>query len=223
MIKVIPGSVFASNADCIINTVNCVGVMGKGLALEFALRYPKLEEIYKEQCKNHEIKTGNLYFYEVDGQKIINFPTKFHFAKPSQIEWIEQGLDCFATNYKKWNIKSIAFPLLGARNGGLDSNFIIDLITKKLAKLDIQIFICLNKEPDQKEIEMVNNFKSCDIVQLAEQLNLNAKKLNELKAMQHSMNKFEDLLSNKVVDSKKYKIVYNYFYTNQLPAFRPLV
>ena len=78
-------------------------------------------------------------------------------------------------------------------------------------------------ELNEREIEMVNNFKSCDIVQLAEYLNLSAKKLSELKEMQHSMHKFEDLLTNKVVDSKKYKVVYNYFYTNQVPTFQPLV
>ena len=120
MIKVTDSTVFNTNADCIVNTINCVGVMGRGIALEFALRYPELENQYIEQCQNKQIHTGKVYFYEIDGQKIINFPTKFHFKYPSEIEWIEQGLKYFVDNYEGWNIKSIAFPLLGASNGGLD-------------------------------------------------------------------------------------------------------
>ena len=83
MIKIIKDNVFDSKAECIVNTINCVGFMGKGLAFEFALRYPKLEEIYIEQCKRHQIHTGILYFYDIDGQKIINLPTKYHFKYPS--------------------------------------------------------------------------------------------------------------------------------------------
>ena len=138
MIRIIDENVFDSKAECIINTVNCVGFMGKGLAFEFALRYPELEQKYIDQCKRHIVHTGTLYFYEINGQKIINFPTKFHFKYPSKIEWIEQGLDYFVANYKRWNIKSVAFPLLGARNGGLNPKEVIELMRKKLEKVQVQ-------------------------------------------------------------------------------------
>ena len=143
MITFTDSTVFNTNADCIVNTINCVSFMGKGLALEFALRYPELEKIYKEECNNNKIHTGCVYFYEINGQKIINFPTKYHFKYPSKIEWIEQGLKYFVNNYKKWGIKSIAFPLLGTSNGGLNQKEVEEIMVKYLSTIDIDVYIVL--------------------------------------------------------------------------------
>ena len=94
-------NVFNTDADAIVNTINCVGFMGKGLALEFSLRYPKLLVDYKEKCSKKEINIGKLYYYKEDNILIINFPTKKDYKFPSKLEWIEKGLLEFVNTYKK--------------------------------------------------------------------------------------------------------------------------
>ncbi len=204
-------NVFDSKAECIVNTINCVGFMGKGLALEFALRYPKLEEIYKKECAAHQIHTGVVYFYTVDGQKIINFPTKFHFKYPSQMEWIVSGLDNFVQNYKSWNIKSIAFPLLGSRNGGLDPDEVINLIKTKLSPLDLDVMICLNKKPDRLSTQMLELFNASKILLLSERFNLNKNQTIELQKAQNKIKRFDELLEIKSIGLTTYKKLFDYF------------
>lgn len=210
MIRIIDENVFDSKAECIINTVNCVGFMGKGLAFEFALRYPELEQKYIDQCKRHIVHTGILYFYEVNGQKIINFPTKFHFKYPSKIEWIEQGLDYFVANYKRWNIKSVAFPLLGARNGGLNPREVIELMKRKLEKVDIEVFICLNKKPDSLSLLLLSRLQKCNIYSMAKELKLNAKQINVLVAAKDKIKNFHEIADLPSIGSETYKKIFNF-------------
>jgi len=97
-------TVFNVNADCIVNTINCDGFMGKGLALEFSLRYPKLNKIYQDQAKRKELHTGKVYFYEIDGQKMINFPTKYHCRDTASIRlqecfWLFQHHCCDISSF----------------------------------------------------------------------------------------------------------------------------
>ena len=173
MIIITESNVFNTDADTIVNAINCVGFMGKGLALEFSLRYPKLLVDYKEKCSKKEINIGKLYYYKEDNILIINFPTKKDYKFPSKLEWIEKGLLEFINTYKKYNIKKVAFPLSGCKNGGLNSNQVIDLIKKHLNNLDIDIYICLDKKnPEGKEFEMLNMFKNCKIDTLASQVKL---------------------------------------------------
>lgn len=142
-IKQINGNIFNSKCQTIVNTVNCVGVMGKGIALVHKLRYPKMYEEYKQHCKNKLIKTGSLWLYnkQENSPWILSFPTKFHWKYPSKIEWIEQGLQKFVDTYEKRGITSIAFPLLGTHNGGLDTNKVRKLMTEYLGKCNIDIEI----------------------------------------------------------------------------------
>ena len=142
-IKQINGNIFNSKCQTIVNTVNCVGVMGKGIALVHKLRYPKMYEEYKQHCKNKLIKTGSLWLYnkQENSPWILSFPTKFHWKYPSKIEWIEQGLQKFVDTYEKKGITSIAFPLLGTHNGGLDTNKVRKLMTEYLGKCNIDIEI----------------------------------------------------------------------------------
>ena len=135
-------TVFEVDAKCIVNTANCDGFMGKGLALEFALRYPILEKAYIEQCKAKEIQVGKVYLYRLKDKDIINFPTKLHYQYPSKLMWIEEGLKYFKSKYKERNITSIAFPLLGGSNGGLDKDVVTNLMRKYLQDLDIKVYIC---------------------------------------------------------------------------------
>lgn len=144
-IKIIKGNIFNSQTQTIVNTVNCVGVMGKGIALVYKLRYPNLFEKYQELCKKRLMDIGKLWLYkeETDASWVLNFPTKKHWKYPSQYSYIEAGLQKFVDTYKEKGIKSIAFPLLGANNGGLDSDKVLNLMTTYLSQCDIPIEIYL--------------------------------------------------------------------------------
>lgn len=215
MIKVTDSTVFNAGADCIVNTINCVGFMGRGIALEFALRYPKLEEQYIEQCRRKIIHTGRVYFYEVDGQKIINFPTKFHFKYPSEIEWIEQGLRYFADNYKNWGIKSIAFPLLGANNGGLNPNEVENLMKSYLSSLDIDVYICHSRLLEGKELEMVESFKNIDVEDLKNHMRLTSKQVIALKDLQTTIKRFVDILNTEGIGIDTYKSIFRLLFDGE--------
>lgn len=142
-IKFIKGNIFNSKAQTIVNTVNCVGVMGKGIALVFKLRYPKMFDLYKDHCKSKLIVIGKLWLYkgEENASWVLNFPTKFHWKYPSKIEYLEKGLEKFCSTYKDQGITSIAFPLLGTHNGGLDKDTVMNLMYEYLDKCEIDIEI----------------------------------------------------------------------------------
>jgi hypothetical protein len=100
VIESVSGNIFDSNADAIVNAVNCVGVMGKGLALQFKKRFPDNFKIYKESCAHQELRQGNVLVYdrgELEKPRfIINFPTKDHWKQPSEIGYIDSGLESLA-------------------------------------------------------------------------------------------------------------------------------
>lgn len=159
-IKHIKGNIFSSKCQTLVNTVNCVGVMGKGIALVHKLRYPNMYEEYREHCKNKLIKTGTLWLYnkQQNAPWILSFPTKFHWKYPSKIEWVEQGLQKFVETYEKKGITSIAFPLLGTHNGGLDTIEVRKLMVEYLEKcnIDIEIYDYDPNAPD----DLFSSFKT---------------------------------------------------------------
>lgn len=124
MINYVTGNILDSKAQAIVNTVNTVGVMGKGIALQFKKAYPNNYKTYSIACKKEEVNVGKM-FVTTDsnlssGEKIIiNFPTKQHWRKPSEYIYIEDGLNDLVNVIKLNKIKSIAIPPLGAGNGGL--------------------------------------------------------------------------------------------------------
>ncbi|MBI9031217.1 macro domain-containing protein [bacterium] len=143
--KVFVGDIFDSKMQTLVNTVNCAGVMGKGIAKEFKRRYPDMFEEYKNLCEAKEIKLGQLTIYDAKDifsyNKILNFPTKDHWKSPSKLTDIVTGLDYFIENYQKWNITSIAFPPLGCGNGGLKWSYVGKIMYQKLYTLPIDIEI----------------------------------------------------------------------------------
>lgn len=148
MIEYIEGDIFESPAQVIVNTVNTVGVMGKGLALSFKQRYPQMFEKYKIACEKHLLTTGKLMlFYEADHWLLL-FPTKENWRNPSKLEYIEKGLMKFVNTYAEKNITSIAFPRLGCGNGELDWNEVKPLMEYYLKKLPIDVYIYLGTNPD---------------------------------------------------------------------------
>ena len=113
--------IFDSDCEVITNPVNCVGVMGGGLALAFKNKFPKMYLKYKEMCDNNEIRPGKVYLVEGDERhKILLFPTKDHYKYLSRYRYITGGLRSLVRQYKDWGIRSVALPALGCGLGGLD-------------------------------------------------------------------------------------------------------
>jgi O-acetyl-ADP-ribose deacetylase (regulator of RNase III) len=182
----IKGDLFSSPAQVLVNTVNTVGVMGRGIALEFKNRYPEMFKIYQKKCENKSIDIGKLFLWKKEEKWVLLFPTKKHWRYPSQIAYIEEGLKKFANIYDKLGIESIAFPRLGCGNGGLDWNEVRPIMEKYLKNLPIHIYIYIDKYEDSipeykqpKEMEkwLKSNPKSMGFLNIKEDLQ-HAIKLN---------------------------------------------
>ncbi len=142
MIKVLIGNIFESQAQTLVNTVNCVGVMGKGIAQEFKKRYPEMYRDYKNRCDIGVVQLGEPYYYKnLYDKTIINFPTKNHWRAMSRLDDIKKGLDVFIEKYKQWGIESVAFPPLGCGNGGLEWEVVGPVMYQKLIDIEIPVEI----------------------------------------------------------------------------------
>lgn len=124
MIYYTQGNLLEANVEALVNTVNTVGVMGKGIALMFKERFPKNMDAYARACKKGEVITGKMFVTATDElvgpQWVVNFPTKQHWRSKSKMEWIEEGLQDLRRFINEKKIKSIAIPPLGSGHGGLD-------------------------------------------------------------------------------------------------------
>ncbi|WP_342588134.1 macro domain-containing protein [Rhizobium chutanense] len=134
-------SLFDSPAQTLVNTVNVVGVMGKGIALEFKERYPAMFKAYKKLCDSHSLDIGKLHLWRASDHWILNFPTKTTWRQPSKIEYIEAGLETFQRSYKQMGIASISFPPLGCGNGNLNWKDVRPLMERYLSKVDIPVYV----------------------------------------------------------------------------------
>lgn len=140
------GNLLQADVDAVVNTVNTVGVMGKGIALQFKKAYPQMFKEYERACKNGEVQLGRMNVWAtgaMDGPKyVINFPTKGHWRAPSRLVDIESGLDDLVDVVRKFRIESIAIPPLGCGNGGLDWDDVEPLILSAFADLpDVEVKI----------------------------------------------------------------------------------
>jgi O-acetyl-ADP-ribose deacetylase (regulator of RNase III)/uncharacterized protein YwgA len=143
MFKVLIGDLFDSQAQALVNTVNCVGVMGKGVAAAFKQHFPAMFEDYRQRCEQHVVRLGEPYLYrDASGVLIVNFPTKDHWRSPSRLSDIERGLDHFVAHAAEWGIRSVALPPLGCGNGGLEWSEVGPLIHRKLHALpmDVEVY-----------------------------------------------------------------------------------
>lgn len=134
-------SLLESSAQTLVNTVNCVGVMGKGIAKEFRDREPQMYAAYRRICEQKLLRPGKLWLWKGSTQWVLNFPTKDHWRNPSKLEWIEQGLQKFVSGFSELGIREISFPRLGCGNGGLNWDNVQPVMEHYLAPLKIQIFI----------------------------------------------------------------------------------
>ena len=140
MIEYKTGDIFAEDVEALVNSVNCVGVMGRGIALQFKNMFPKNFKTYEAACKRNEVKPGRMFVYEsgkmTNPRYIINFPTKRHWRGKSRIGDIEAGLQDLVRVIEERDIRSIAIPPLGSNLGGLDWSRVRPLVEAALRELD---------------------------------------------------------------------------------------
>lgn len=135
------GDIFKDTSEAIVNAVNCVGVMGKGIALKFKEKYPNNYTMYKTACNRKEVKIGKMFIYKESNKTIINFPTKEHWRNDSKIEYIEEGLKDLVKTLQSLNIESVAMPAIGCGNGGLSWDVIKKTIKEYLSDVDMNIIV----------------------------------------------------------------------------------
>lgn len=165
MVTFVTGDIFKSSAQVLTNTVNCVGVMGKGLALQFKSRYPRMYEDYKFRCNQGEVKSGEPYLWEDDFVQILNFPTKRHWRDRSLLQDIEDGLKFLAESYVRMGIQSLALPPLGCGLGALNWSDVQPLIVKHLGAIpDLDVYVY---EP-QETVSVSCNESSPDLAAKAD-------------------------------------------------------
>jgi O-acetyl-ADP-ribose deacetylase (regulator of RNase III) len=148
MLYVAQGNLLSAPVEALVNTVNTVGVMGKGLALQFRKAWPAMCRAYEKACKTGEVRLGKMHVFDLGGlaggpRWIINFPTKGHWRSPSRMEDVEAGLRDLWEVIRRLQIHSIAIPPLGCGNGGLDWSQVRPLIENMLGNLpnvDIQLY-----------------------------------------------------------------------------------
>lgn len=171
MIEYKIGNLFESDAECLVNTVNCEGYMGKGIAYQFKLRYPNNNKDYVRACKSGELRIGTIHSYKEDGKIIVNFPTKNKWREKSQMYYIEDGLQLLVQFIIKNEVSSVALPPLGCGNGGLNWNEVKKVIEKKLEpiKQSCKIYV----------FEPSNTYKP--VVKEAPQLNVSSLILLQLR------------------------------------------
>lgn len=147
MIEIAAGNLLKAPAEALVNTVNTVGVMGKGIALQFRQAYPEMFRAYEKACKEGDVQLGRVQVFDLGGlvggpRWIINFPTKGHWRAGSRIEDVESGLSDLVEQIRRFNIRSIALPPLGCGNGGLDWNEVRPRIEEAFGALpDVRVLL----------------------------------------------------------------------------------
>ncbi len=145
MIRYAQGNLLEAEVEALVNTVNTVGIMGKGIALMFKEAFPENFRLYAAACKQNEVAVGRMFVTERSGLSgprwIINFPTKRHWRDRTQMEWLRSGLEDLKRILHELSIRSVALPPLGCGNGGLEWSAVRPLIEKALADLPVEIVV----------------------------------------------------------------------------------
>ena len=158
MIELRRGDLLKQDAEALVNAVNCVGVMGRGIALQFRKAFPENFKIYEAACKRGEVKPGEMLVFDThqvtNPRYIINFPTKRHWRDQSRITDIESGLEALVKEVHDRGISSIAVPALGCGLGGLKWSEVRPRIEKAFAKVpDVQVWLF---EPEEMKSSVVD-------------------------------------------------------------------
>jgi O-acetyl-ADP-ribose deacetylase (regulator of RNase III) len=140
MIRILIGNIFESRPQTLVNTVNTVGVMGKGVALGFRERFPEMYEDYVRRCQRRELRLGRPYFYRRSAPpNVINFPTKDHWRSVSKLNDITEGLAYLEAHLAEWDVTSLAVPPLGCGEGRLEWRVVGPTLYRHLAHLGIPV------------------------------------------------------------------------------------
>lgn len=235
VIKYTQGDIFESKCQAIINTVNCEGKMGKGLAYQFKKKFPEMEQEYVKVCKKGELCPGKLHIYQENKFLIINFPTKNKWREKSKIEYIINGLRKLKEEVVKRDIKSVAIPPLGAGNGGLNWNEVKSEINNELLDMKNIVFEVyepstnINKRGKEPKIDfdvlllayICNNLKRVNSSNLKSMVKLLSifshenMKITNLKSSTKAMRDFKEFYSLKNY-SEIYKLINSKLISNSI-------
>ncbi|MBW8038457.1 MAG: macro domain-containing protein [Planctomycetes bacterium] len=146
MLELTRGDILKADTEALVNTVNCVGVMGRGIALQFRKAFPENFKAYKSACDKKQLHPGIMFVYDLNRLQnpryVVNFPTKRHWKGKSKIEDIESGLEALVKEIAERNIRSIAIPPLGCGLGGLSWSQVKPMIEKAFDALaDVHVFL----------------------------------------------------------------------------------
>jgi O-acetyl-ADP-ribose deacetylase (regulator of RNase III) len=159
LVSFVQGDLLASRAQTLVNTVNCVGIMGKGIALSFKKRYPDMFLDYVRRCEARVVKLGEPYPYQTPSRLIVNFPTKDHWRSVSRLEDIEDGLRYLRVHLQEWGVTSIAVPPLGCGNGQLDWSVVGPTLDKHLRTfgIPVELYVPHGVEPDNFQPALIES------------------------------------------------------------------
>lgn len=158
MIKITTSNLFETNADIIVNTVNCIGVMGKGIALQCKKLFPNNYRAYLEHCKNKQLKPGDILLNQDGGKKILNLATKDHWKNESKYEWIDTGIKNIQNVLSQDKTSTISIPMIGCGNGGLKWDIVKEKIISQLTPYASNRDIFIHETPNTKTYK----WKSCE-------------------------------------------------------------
>lgn len=203
---------YFKNTHYIVNTVNTMGVMGKGLALEFSIRFTNYANFYKDNFTKLK-KGGDLQYFHED--KIISFATKENWKNKSQILWIIDGLYNLKRDIQEMDIKKIALPLLGCQNGGLKTEDVVPIIKNILSDVESEIIICHANKDTPKDEEKINKIKSLIQLEPNSQIlkkifNKNVLVLLKEKEVLNNIKLMRDFIKVKGIGKNQYKKIINF-------------
>lgn len=157
-VRLVSGNILHSKSQTLVNTVNCVGVMGKGIALDFKRQYPDMFKDYVARCDRKEVQLGKPYLYKAAANRwIINFPTKNHWRAVSRLSDILDGLNYLEAHYEEWGITSLAMPPLGCGNGQLEWKVVGPTLVRHLERLKIpvELYVPRGESPDIEQLALM--------------------------------------------------------------------
>lgn len=147
------GDIFESKAQTLVNTVNCVGVMGKGIALEFKNRFPDMYEDYVQRCKDGRVRLGEPYLYRrLTAPWILNFPTKDHWRSVSRFQDLVTGVRYLHAHFREWGVTSLAVPPLGCGHGQLEWRVVGPMLYRSLKQFEIPVDLLAPFGTPQEEL-----------------------------------------------------------------------
>ncbi len=215
-VKEVHGNIFDSDCEFLTNTINTSGAMGIGLALEFRLRLPDMYGTFLEMSRKGELRIGRYWIYDKQNRlnkKVLNFPTKRDFRQPSKFEYLWEGLDYFRDHFREDGIGSIAFPLLGARQGGIDPEITQIFIHEYLDRLPLPVELYDNQTPDRFTATVLKFISNSSADGLSKALGISVDASGYLKSKTNGITHLSDLVTLGNVRINIIQRLYDYAFT----------